>query len=41
MVKKPGRMYREIKQQAYTRKEYMGGVPMPRITQFDLSLIHI
>lgn len=37
MVKKPGRMYREIKQQAYTRKEYMGGVPMPRITQFDLG----
>jgi large subunit ribosomal protein L10e len=37
MVKKPGRMYREIKQQAYTRKEYMGGIPMPRITQFDLG----
>jgi len=30
-------MYREIKGQAYTRKEYMGGVPAPRIVQFDLG----
>lgn len=28
-------MYREIKGQAYTRREYMGGVPDPRITQFE------
>jgi large subunit ribosomal protein L10e len=28
-------MYRYVKSQAYTRKEYMGGVPMSRITQFD------
>lgn len=28
-------MYREIKGQAYTRREYMGGVPASRITQFD------
>jgi large subunit ribosomal protein L10e len=27
-------MYREITQQAYTRREYMGGVPLSRITQF-------
>jgi large subunit ribosomal protein L10e len=30
-------MYREIKGKAYTRKEYMGGVPDSRITQFDLG----
>ncbi len=37
MVRKPGRMYRQIRGQAYTRKEYMGGVPPPRITQFDIG----
>jgi large subunit ribosomal protein L10e len=30
-------MYREIRGQAYTRREYMGGVPASRITQFDLG----
>lgn len=30
-------MYREIRGQAYTRREYMGGVPANRITQFDLG----
>jgi large subunit ribosomal protein L10e len=30
-------MYRQIRGQAYTRKEYMGGVPAPRISQFDLG----
>lgn len=30
-------MYREIRGQAYTRREYMGGVPATRITQFDLG----
>jgi large subunit ribosomal protein L10e len=30
-------MYREIRGQAYTRKEYMGGIPASRITQFDLG----
>ena len=36
MVRKPAKMYREINgQQAYTRREYMGGVPGSRITQFD------
>jgi len=34
MARKPGSMYRSIKQQAYTRREYMGGVPTSRITQF-------
>lgn len=37
MSRKPGRMYRQIRGQAYTRKEYMGGVPAPRITQFDIG----
>lgn len=37
MVRKPGRMYRQIRGQSYTRKEYMGGVPNPRITQFDMG----
>lgn len=37
MVRKPGRMYREIKSQAYCQQKYMGGVPAPRITQFDLG----
>jgi large subunit ribosomal protein L10e len=30
-------MYRQIRGQAYTRREYMGGVPANRITQFDLG----
>ncbi len=30
-------MYREIRGQAYTRKEYMGGVPQIRISQFDVG----
>jgi large subunit ribosomal protein L10e len=30
-------MYREIKGQAYTRREYMGGVPAPRIVQYDMG----
>ena len=37
MARKPTRMYREIKGQAYTRKKYMGGVPAPRIIQFDMG----
>jgi len=35
MVRKPGSMYREIEGQAYCRKEYMGGVPRPKIVQFN------
>lgn len=34
MARKPGSMYRNITQQPYTRREYMGGVPLSRITQF-------
>lgn len=37
MTRKPGSMYREIRGQAYTRKEYMGGVPGLRISQFDIG----
>ena len=37
MSRKPAKMYRSIKQHAYTRKEYMGGVPNTRITQFDMG----
>ena len=35
MSRKPGSMYREIKGQAYCRREYMGGVPANRINQFE------
>lgn len=35
MTRKPARMYRDIEGQVYTRREYMGGVPVCRVTQFD------
>lgn len=37
MVRKPGKMYTPISKKAYTRREYMGGVPGSKITQFDLG----
>ncbi|MGI5964487.1 MAG: 50S ribosomal protein L16 [Candidatus Methanomethylophilaceae archaeon] len=37
MVRKPASMYREIKGQAYTRREYMGGVPASRLNQFEMG----
>jgi len=37
MARKPNRMYREIRGMANTRRDYMGGVPASRITQFDLG----
>lgn len=37
MVRKPNSMYRQVKGPAYTRREYMGGVPASRITQFDVG----
>ena len=40
MVRKPNRMYRRIEGQIYTRKEYMGGIPHCRITQFDTGNVH-
>ena len=35
--RKPARMYRQIKSQSYTRREYMGGVPHSRISQFEMG----
>ena len=35
MTRKPARMYRKVEGQIYTRREYMGGVPTCRVTQFD------
>jgi len=37
MARKPGSMYRYVRGKPSTRKEYMGGIPNPRITQFDLG----
>ena len=37
MARKPGSMYRYIRGQPQTRKEYTGGVPNPHITQFVLG----
>jgi len=37
MARKPGSMYRYVRGKVTTRKEYMGGVPAPRITQFVLG----
>jgi large subunit ribosomal protein L10e len=37
MARKPGSMYRYVRGQLSTRKEYMGGIPNSRITQFILG----
>ncbi len=37
MTRKPGSMYRYVRGQATTRKEYMGGIPASRIAQFDMG----
>ena len=37
MSRKPHCMYHEIRGQAYTRREYMRGVPANRITQYDMG----
>ncbi len=37
MGNKPARIYRIPKPRAYTRKEYMGGVPPSKITLFDMG----
>ncbi|MEM3208110.1 MAG: 50S ribosomal protein L16 [Halobacteria archaeon] len=37
MARKPGSMYREVKGPAYTRREFMGGVPGTKITLFDMG----
>ncbi|MCZ7372597.1 MAG: 50S ribosomal protein L16 [Candidatus Methanoperedens sp.] len=37
MARKPARMYRNITQRSYTRREYMGGVPGSKIVTFDIG----
>ena len=37
MARKPGSMYRYVRGKPSTRREYMGGVPASRITQFVLG----
>ncbi|MBS3817668.1 MAG: 50S ribosomal protein L16 [Candidatus Thermoplasmatota archaeon] len=37
MPQKPGSMYREVKGQPYTRKEYVGGVPHVLVGQFTMG----
>jgi len=37
MARKPGSMYRYVRGTPSTRREYMGGVPLSRITQFVLG----
>jgi large subunit ribosomal protein L10e len=41
MTRKPARMYRKIEGQVYTRREYMGGVPDCRVTQFDTGNLKV
>ena len=37
MARKPAKMYRESRSQAFTRREYMSGVPLNRINQYDMG----
>ena len=37
MTRKPAKMYRFVKQQSNTRKEYTGGIPNSRINQFVMG----
>lgn len=37
MVRKPGRMYRNITGPAYTRKEYISAIPNPKIVHFEIG----
>lgn len=37
MARKPARMYRNITQRSYTRREYMGGVPGSKIVTYDMG----
>jgi len=37
MARKPGSMYRYVRGHLSTRREYMGGIPNPRITQYVLG----
>ena len=37
MVRKPAKMYRNLDKKAYTRREYMGGVPGSKVVTFDMG----
>src|SRR3972149_7140858 len=37
MTRKPARMFRQQMRGSYTRKEYMGGIPNQRISQFQIG----
>jgi large subunit ribosomal protein L10e len=37
MTRKPAKMYREIRGQAYTHKEYIGGVPGSKVIHYDMG----
>ncbi len=37
MVRKPAKMYRNLAKKAYTRREYMGGVPGSKVVTFDMG----
>jgi len=37
MVRKPNKMYRHIKGKAYTRKEFIGGIPGSRLSQLVIG----
>ena len=37
MARKPSSMYRYVRGKPTTRREYLGGIPSSRITQFDLG----
>ncbi|HOW04593.1 50S ribosomal protein L16, partial [Methanospirillum hungatei] len=37
MVRKPNSMYRNLAKKAYTRKEYMGGIPGVKVVHFDMG----
>ncbi|MFQ6056278.1 MAG: 50S ribosomal protein L16 [Methanosarcinales archaeon] len=37
MSRKPARMYRNLKDRPYTRREYMGGVPGSKVVHYDMG----
>ena len=37
MTRKPARMFRQQMRGSYTRKEYMGGIPGQRVSQFQIG----
>ena len=37
MTRKPASMYRALKDRAYTRRTYMGGIPGSKVIQYDMG----